>query len=156
MLSPDGVALAVTRGTSCDRPLGEDLPAYRELMQLLEPALRGGFDGPVNSPDPALPAVTVIRHGPATHPYEIVVGPDGSAQLTQPDQPTAAAELVESARDALRPLLVRISAAPRRARSQNDPYQLSFAGTTVAPSEIPDARPEVRAVIALLENAFNL
>lgn len=149
-------SISVTRGTSCDRPLGEDLPAYRELVQLLGPALRGEFDGPVDDPNPALPAVTLIRQGAVDDPYEITVDPDGSARLTGSDQPDAEAELTEPGRDALRMLLVRIRAAPRRTSAWEDPYRLTFAGTAVTPGEIPEASPEVRAVIALLEDTFSL
>lgn len=148
--------ITVTRGTSCDPRKGEDLPAYRELVQLLGPALRGEFDGPVDDPDPALPAVILAREGAVDHPYEIAVDLDGSARLTRPAQPAADAELTASGRDALRLLLVRISAAPRRAPTRADPYRLSFAGTAVTPGEIPAASPEIRAVIALLEETFNL
>lgn len=148
--------ISVTRGTSCDAPKGEPLPAYRELVQLLDPALRGEFDGPVDDPDPELPEVTLARTGEVDDPYAIVVDPDGSARLTRPDIPSTQAELTQSGRDALRMLLVRISAAPRRARAGKDLYRLSFTGTAVNPSEIPEASPEVWAVIALLEDAFGV
>ena len=148
--------ISITRGTSCDAPKNEDLPAYRELVQLLGPALRGEFAGPVDDPDPALPTATLTRQGAVDRSYEIVVDPDGSARLTRSDQPTADAELTESGRDALRLLLVRIGVAPRRDRTRVDPYRLGFAGTVVTPGEIPEASPEVRAVIALLEDTFDL
>ena len=151
--------LSMSRTEPCGEETGST-PAFDEIISIVAPALRGTFDGPVNTPEPALVSVRLERSGLQDQPgYTMMIDATGRGTMTPSSGGSTQRELTVQQRDTLRLLIGRISEKPVVPCTSTGYYRLqaemqpAISGPDCA---FPERQPEFHALTVLLEDAFNL
>jgi hypothetical protein len=165
LVCSDQITNEVTMGNlsmSRTEPCGDEsgpTPAFDEIISIVAPALRGSFDGPVDTPEPCLVALRLERSGGQTQPgYWIEVDAAGRGMITVAGGRPQQRELQFQQRDTLRLLIARIIEKPVVPCTPSGHYQLRVEKqpAVIGPEcGFPERQREFHAVTVLLEEAFN-
>jgi hypothetical protein len=144
-------------------PCGEETrptPAFDEIISIVAPAMRGTFDGPVETPEPRLVPLRLERSGLQDQPdYAMMIDATGRGTMTPTSGGSTQRDLSVEQRDTLRLLIARISEKPVVPCTSTAYYRLR-ADTQPAISgpdcAFPERQPEFYALTVLLEDAFNV
>jgi hypothetical protein len=152
--------LEMSRTGPC--PTGDDrpTPAFDEIVRIVSVPLHGAFDQPVPTGAPALVPVRLEAAESSGEPgYVITVDARGRGVLTRAGETPVRRTLPDDARDTLRLLLARLTAAqpvdcadPGRRRAiigDRDPV-------TVIECNAFGTQPELQAAATLLEGVFSV
>ena len=162
----DLIAHEVTMGKlsmSRTKPCGEEsrpAPAFDEIVSIVAPAMRGNFDGPVESAEPRLFPVRVERIELQNQAgYVIKVDAAGQGTITGAGGGSKQRDLPVQQRDTLRLLIARVIEEPVVPCTATAHYRLHI--DTEPPISGPDCgfrerQPEFGALTVLLEDAFDL
>ena len=162
----DQITNEVTMGKlsmSRTEPCGEETeptPVFDEIISIVAPAMRGTFDGPVETPEPPLVPVRLERSGLQDQPgYTIMIDATGRGTMTPASGGSTQRNLSVEQRDTLRLLIARISEKPVVPCTSTAYYRLQadmqpvISGPDCA---FPERQPEFHALAVLLEDAFNV
>jgi hypothetical protein len=162
----DQITTQVTMGSlsmARTEPCGdksEPTPAFDEIVSIVAPALRGNFDGPVESAEPRLVPMGVERLLLQDQPaYTIKVDGVGRAMITIAGRESELHALSVEQRDTLRLLLGRLTAKPAAPCTSKARYRLNVdtePPVSAADCGFPERQPEFRALTSLLETAFGV
>jgi hypothetical protein len=151
--------LSMSRSDQCQEE-SEPTPAFDEILSLVAPALRGNFDGPVDSTEPRLFPLRLVRIQARDQPaYTITVDAAGRAVITVSGRASELHALSVPERDTLRLLLARVIEKPVVPCTAPAYYRLHV--DREAPVDGPDCgfperQPEFRALAGMLENDFGV
>jgi hypothetical protein len=144
-------------------PCGEEsrpAPAFDEILSIVAPAMRGDFDGPVETAEPRLSPVRLERTELQNHSgYIIKVDAVGRGTITRAGGGSKQRDLSGQQRDTLRLLAARIIEEPVVPCTSTAHYRLHIE--TEPAISGPDCgfrerQPEFGALTAVLEDAFDL
>jgi hypothetical protein len=144
-------------------PCGEEsrpAPAFDEILSIVAPAMRGDFDGPVETAEPRLSPVRLERTELQNHSgYIIKVDAVGRGTITRAGGGSKQRDLSAQQRDTLRLLAARIIEEPVVPCTSTAHYRLHIE--TEPAISGPDCgfrerQPEFGALTAVLEDAFDL
>jgi hypothetical protein len=160
----DQITTEVTMGSlsmSRTEPCGDEsqsTPAFDEIVSIVAPALRGNFDGPVDTAEPRLLPLRLERiERPDQRGYTIKVEAAGPAMITETGGRSRKRDLTMQQRDTLRLLLARVIEKPVSPCTSPARYQLDVESGVSGPDcGFPQRQPEFHALAALLENVFNV
>ena len=162
----DLITNEVTMGNlsmSRTEPCGEEsrpAPAFDEILSIVAPAMRGDFDGPVETAEPRLfPSAWSARNFRITPAYIIKVDAAGRGTITRAGGGSKQRDLSVQQRDTLRLLAARVIEEPVVPCTSTAHYQLHI--DTEPAISGPDCgfrerQPEFGALTVLLEDAFDL
>lgn len=162
----DLITNEVTMGNlsiSRTEPCGQEprpAPAFDEILSIVAPAMRGDFDGPVETAEPRLFPVRLERMKLQNHAgYMIKVDAAGRGTITGAGGGSKQRDLSVQQRDTLRLLVARIVEEPVVPCTSTVYYRLHIE--TEPAISGPDCgfrerQPEFRALTVLLEDAFDL
>ena len=152
-------SLSMSRSDPCQEE-SAPTPAFDEIVSLVAPALRGNFDGPVDSAEPRLFPLRLERIQAHDQPaYTITVDATGRAMITVSGRTSELHALSVPERDTLRLLLARVIEKPVAPCKAPAYYRLHVGKE--APVDGPDCgfperQPEFRALAAMLEDDFGV
>lgn len=152
-------SLSMSRSDPCQEE-SAPTPAFDEIVSLVAPALRGNFDGPVDSAEPRLFPLRLERIQAHDQPaYTITVDAAGRAMITVSGRTSELHALSVPERDTLRLLLARVIEKPVTPCTAPAYYRLHV--DKEAPVDGPDCgfperQPEFSALAAMLENDFGV
>jgi hypothetical protein len=162
----DQITTVVTMGSlsmSRTEPCGEEsepTPAFDEIINVIAPALRGRFDGPVDTTEPRLLPVRLERIELPDQPgYTIKVDATGRAMMNVPGGRSSDKELTIQQRDTLRLLIARVIEKPVAPCTAPARYKLHVVKNPAISGPdcgFPDRQPEFYALTTLLETAFSV
>jgi hypothetical protein len=162
----DLITNEVTMGNlsmSGTEPCGEEprpAPTFEEIVSIVAPAMRGDFDGAVETTEPRLHPIRLERMQLENQAgYMIKLDAAGRGTITRTGGESKQRELSVQQRDTLRLLMARIIEEPVVPCTSTVHYRLDIA--TEPAISGPDCgfrerQPEFRALIAMLEAAFDL
>jgi hypothetical protein len=150
-------------------------PAFEEIISIVAPAMQGNFDGPVNTTEPRLLPMRLVRLLVQDQlPYTIKIDAAGRAMITIAGRKPEVHDLSIQQRDTVRLLLARLVETPVVSCTSPVHYQLqidtwpnipgpNIPGPNIPGPEIsgpdcgfPQRQPEFHALTVLLENAFGV
>jgi hypothetical protein len=144
-------------------PCGEEsrpAPAFDEIVSIVAPAMRGDFDGPVETAEPRLFPVRLQRMELQTHTgYMIKVDAAGRGTITGVGGGSKQRDLSVQQRDTLRLLVARIIEEPVVPCTSTAHYRLHIdaePATSGPDCGFRERQPEFGALTVLLEDAFDL
>jgi hypothetical protein len=162
----DQITTEVTMGSlsmSRTEPCGEEsepTQAFDEIMSIVAPALRGRFDGSVDTTEPRLFPLRLERIELPDQPgYTIKVDATGRAMMNVPGGRSRDKELTIQQRDTLRLLIARVIEKPVAPCTAPARYRLHVVKNPAVSGPdcgFPDRQPEFHALTALLETAFGV
>jgi hypothetical protein len=167
----DQITTEVTMGSlwmSRTGPCGTEAspaPAFEEIISIVAPAMRGDFNGPVDTAEPPLRPMRLVRLQAQDEPaYTIKIDAAGRAMITIAGRTAELHELSIQERDTLRLLQARLIGMPVAPCTSTAHYQLSIdttskgSGPAISGPDcgFPQRQPEFRALTTLLENAFGI
>jgi hypothetical protein len=135
-------------------------PIFDEIVSIVAPAMRGNFDGSVDTVEPRLLAMRLERFPFQDQPgYTIKVDAAGHAMITVDGRQSELHALSVQERATLRLLQARLIEKPAAPCTVQAHYQLRvdtdppFAGPDCG---FPERQPEFYALVTLLENDFGV
>ncbi|HVD55128.1 MAG TPA: hypothetical protein VNC13_13235 [Propionibacteriaceae bacterium] len=150
-------------------------PAFEEIISIVAPAMQGNFDGPVNTTEPRLLPMRLVRLLVQDQPpYTIKIDAAGRAMITIAGRTPEVHDLSIQQRDTVRLLLARLVETPVVSCTSPVHYQLQIdTGPNIPGPNIPGPKspgpeisgpdcgfpqrqPEFHALTVLLENAFGV
>ena len=113
----------------CGSDAGPPTPAFDEIVTLTAAALRGEFDGPVDSREPKLRALELERAAYGDHvAFTITVDPDGRSTLSYAGHVRRRLTLDAADRDTLRLLVARLVEVPTQPCTMKSYSRLTITG----------------------------
>lgn len=162
----DQIMTEVTMGSlsmSRSEPCGdksEPTPAFDEILSIVDPAMHGNFDGPVDTAEPRLLPMRLERLQAQEQPaYTIRIDTAGRAMITIAGLASELHELSIQQRDTVRLLQARLIDEPVVPCTSTAHFQLHVdTEPAVAGRDCGflQRQPEFRALTVLLETAFGV
>jgi hypothetical protein len=162
----DQITTEVTMGSlsmSRTEPCGEKsepTPAFDEILSIVDPAMQGNFDRPVDTSEPRLRPMRLERLQVQDQPaYTIRIDSAGRAMITIGGRKSELHELSIQQRDTIRLLQARIIDEHVVPCTSSAYYQLhvdSEPAVSGPDCGFPQRQPEFRALAVLLETAFGV
>jgi hypothetical protein len=167
----DQITTEVTMGSlwmSRTHPCGTEsapTPAFDEILSIVAPAMKGKFDGTVDTAEPPLRPMRLERLPAQDQPaYTIKIDAAGQAMMTTASGKSERHDLSLQQRDTVRLLLARLIETPVVPCTSTAHYQLRIdpAPNTSGPAisgpdcGFPQRQPEFRALTVVLENAVGV
>lgn len=116
--------LSMSKTEPCGAAL-EPTPAFDEIVSIVTPALRGNFDGPVDTTEPRLFPMRLKRLEVQDQPaYTIKIDGAGRAMITMSRRESELHDLSVQQRDTIRLLVARITEMPVAPCTSKAYYQL--------------------------------
>jgi hypothetical protein len=151
--------LSMSRAEPCDEE-SRPAPAFDEIVSIVAPAMRGTFDGPVETTEPRLFPVRLERMELQNQAaYMIKVDAAGRGTITLAGGGSKERDLSVQQRDTLRLLIARVIEEPLVPCTTTAHYRLHI---DIKPAiSAPDCgfrerQPEFRELTVLLEDAFDI
>jgi hypothetical protein len=150
--------LSMSRTEPCGEK-SEQTPAFDEILSIVTPAMRGSFDGPVDSAEPRLLSMRLQRLQLQDQPaYTIKVDASARAMITIAGRRSELHELSIQQRDTVRLLLARVIEKPVVPCTTTAHYRLQVDKEPPVSGPdcgFPQRQPEFKALTVLLETAFD-